>query len=260
MAIKRAEPKTTPTTAPPPAGHNSGADPQDIEAFRQRYGELAAAGKDWLDFKITTQSEADDLEAYRKQVRAFTRDATAARKAVLDPLNEAIKEARATWDRVLDAGGKLIQATEPALRAFLEAKEAELRAKREKAQAEAKAAAEAAERAAQAADPHSLESVDAIAEAEAAAAKAARQAAELERAKPKAGSQVTVDGVRRSASLRTYTVLAVSDRKAALAFLVKKGFGPLLDEAILKAARAYRKDNDNADIPGIDAEEQRRAS
>lgn len=246
--------KDAPT--PPPIGDNKPPADDSLQAFRDRLVDLRTAGDAWLKAgKIETQDEADRCEAFRKQCRAAINDAEKQRKAEKKPHDDAAAAVQKKWLPVTDSFQRIIDAVAPLLNAFAKAEADRIATERKRLADEAEAKRLEAQRAAdRAMETGTLSAMDAAAdkareleEAEA----AAKQAAET---KVAIGGNVTVGGIRRSATLRDFEKIEVVSPIDALTALTESGQSlEGVKDAIATLFRASRKANPEkfTSCPGI---------
>lgn len=263
MAIKRKPRLVEPEAAPTPnervaVGGNNPPVGADLDAWRERYATLRKTAEQWQDGIIDSQEEADRLDAFCKQVRAFQKEADAARAAEKKPHDDAAKKVQEKWRPVLDSATRILDAMEAPRKAWLKREQDRINAEREAARKAAEEAAREAERIAERAmRSGTFAAQDAAAEAAAAADEAARKAKEAEKAKASIGGGYTVDGVKRSSVLRTFEKVRCTEVAKAAAFLILSkdvDLTPIAD-ACEQVARQYRKLHPGEDIPGITIEQ-----
>lgn len=246
-------------------GHNSGATDDTFEKLLAREAELKQTGNLWLanTNAIQDQETADALSGFLKQVTLLRSDADAARKNEKQPHLDAARAVDEKWNPLIKRADKTKELLEPRLKAWLQKKrreqEEEARRQREEAERKRREAEEAqrkAEELVRAAEAGQLsDTTDVIGniqraeEAAREAAAAEKAAKEAAAAKVLAGGQYTVNGRKKSTSLRTHTVISVTDLKACAAYLVKIK-APEIIEACEKAARRLHRANPEAPIPG----------
>jgi hypothetical protein len=208
-------------------GNSNGAPEADPkELLEQRAREYVAGGSAWLNEikAIETQEQADAAGAYLRQGSALVNDIEKVRKSITDPLVKRQKDIKADYDKLADPVSKTRLLVQPKLTAYLaelDRRQREAAAIAAAAAAKAKADAEvAAERAfdvyekAEAGELQGtgVNTAAAINDAEVAKEAAERAEADADRlmgAKASAGGQYSVNGTRRSVSLkvREYLVL-----------------------------------------------------
>lgn len=207
-------------------GGNQPPEPTSIERLSERVREYVATGSAWVNEiqEITSQAQADAAGAYVKQGAALIADGEKERKAITDPMYALWKKTKAQYDKVIDPAGKARTLVQAKVTAWFEKEDARLkREAAEAAAAAAKAEADAIAAAEKAFDLHDkaqsgelagsgVNTVQAMADAEAAQAVADQAAADAERAASKkvgAAGQYTVDGKRRTMGLRERTTLVL---------------------------------------------------
>lgn len=240
-------------------GGNSPPPDMQIEKFLPRQAEITATAKSWAKLgKVADAEQAELLEGFKKQVTGLSKDADAARLADQKPHRDVIAIITEAYRPLLSACDTILARIEPLRTAWL-------KSEKDRLDAEARAKAEAAEAERIAAEELQQQAIDsgtiaAQLAAEEATRKAEQQARDAERAakeKPKMGGSYVVDGVKRSASLRTFYDYTVSDpRKAAIALCRQ----PEVIEAMVKAARRLHTKDRELVISGITITGEERAA
>lgn len=267
MAIKRA-PRTAAATETavetlPPPNLIPNAPPAGSSAeLLARYEDLRAAAERWRQLpSIDDQKTADQFEAFRKQCRALAKEIEDARKSEKAPHQEAAAAVDVKWRPFTDGVARWLDVLTPKLTAFMQRERERIAAEREKAEQEAAAARRAAEREAERAMASgSLEAADDAAAAARRADDAARAADKAAAAKVAAGGNAVVNGVKRSATLRTFETITIEDPIAALTQIVTV-VQPTdaLRDAIASMVRTYRKAQPSAAISGVVIKVEERA-
>lgn len=252
--------------ARPGLGHNLPPTALTLEHLLEREAELTQTGNVWLQStaEIADQEQADALTGFLKQVALLRSDADATRKTEKQPFLDGAAAVDEKYRPVIQRADTTKRLLEPRLTAYHQRKrqeqEAEARRQREEAERARRAAEEErrkAEELVRAAEAGRLSEADNVigqiqrAEEVAREAEAAEKAAkEAASAKVHTGAQYAVGGRKRAASLRTHTVITVSDVKKAAAYLARIG-APELIEACEKAGRRIHRADPNAALPGF---------
>jgi hypothetical protein len=192
-------------------GHNN---PPAFEAFTMALDDAYMTAKDFLDGQpIETQEQADAVGRIVSEVKKLRKDMDAARAEEKRPHDEAAKAVQAKWKPSLERADTIIDAAQRPLTTFL-AKLAAAQMERERlARAEADRLAQEAIAAQRQAE--SLDDLERVNDLQKAADKAAKDAARAGKAK------AHVAGVDRAIGLRSYTVATVTNRRAALEWIMK---------------------------------------
>lgn len=234
---------TPPTYTTPAAGHNQ--PPTQIDAAREA---TTLLGEFLRVNPAIDHTNATAAAAVIDRGRRHLKDLDDERRGKVDPLNEQVKDINATYKPIRDTFEKLLDTLKDRLSEFARREETKRRAEAEAARrlaAEAEAKARAAE------DAERLANIDAafgspvdIATPTAAADQAFADFTRAERTAARAERDVPVrlaTPMGRAVSLRTKETLFVDDWHMALRDM---GLTEGIREAILTAARAYRKLHD----------------
>lgn len=269
----------TEAMTPPPAGHNRPPEPTPGDKIIDRAREYVAAGNAWLNEvqSIGSKEQADAAAAYVRQGSAIERDGDAQRKADKAPHVAAAKAVDDAWKDVLIPVGTAKTAVQAKLTAWLREED---RKQREQAEAARKAAEQAEAEAARAADrafeqidkaqrgeligtgANTLSAVEEARQAQEAAEAAKEEADRLASTKAGAGGQYSVNGVRRTVTLRTrrrleidlppncpprVEAIAAGKIAAWIATSGEKGHRKMLRDELVRIANAvYRATGDVA--------------
>ncbi len=228
-------------------GHNM---PPRHEAFAMALEEMRLEAGNFLDgAPVETQGQADAIGKIISTAKKIRKDADAARKEDKEPHLEAGRAVDTNYKPVIDTCDTIVTAAQKPLTVYLTKLAAE------QAEAERKARMEA-DRLAQeaiAAQRASEGNVEAIERAKGLQA----EADEAEKLAKRAGkAKAHVAGVDRAVGLRTYNVVTVTDRRAALLWIAKH------DEAALDAfvAEYARRNGCARMIDGVTVTEERRVA
>ena len=220
-----------------PIGHNN---PPAHEAMAIHVEELFNLVSDTTEgAEVTTDEQETALDALLDDVRKTAKDAEAKRKAEKDPHLKAGKQVDANWKPIKDRLDAVAREIKTLLTPYRVAKQ---KAK-EDAERKAREEAEAKEAAAQAKlqEPEHLQ---------------ARFDAE-EELKQARKLKATANGSAREATgLRTYKVVTVTDKRAALNWIAKHN-----PDALTEFVETYARQNAvNTPMDGVDVTEEKRAA
>lgn len=256
VASARAAVAAKQSAHPPEEGHNNPPSDDGLQAHRDRYADLRQAGEAWLREDISDQETADRAEAWRKQVGAARKAADTARADEKRPHDEAGRAVQKKWLPVIEAFDRLDGPIRQKLTDWAVAERARIASEREAARVAAEEARRDAERAAATAlESGTFSSQDHAAELARQADEADQALKAAEREKVKIGAGSSVGGVKRSAGLRSFEVVIVTDPVAALAHLARSNNAAMdgVREAITTLFRAVRKTTPEiaAGCPGL---------
>ena len=183
--------------------------PDPLDDALAPYGDAIEEAGNWLDGSpVETEAQMKAVDDLLKQVKDAEKAAKGAEEAEAKPLHDAWKAAKARYKPTLDDLDRLKKGLAGIVSDFKRKLAAEKAEAERKARAEADAARRAAEEAARAADATNIEAQRAADEAKREAAEAQRRAA--------AASKDQVKG------LRTVTLHAIDDHKAALHWIARE--------------------------------------
>lgn len=191
-----------------------GNSPPAFDAFTMALDDAYATAKDFLDgAPIETQGQADRVGQIVSEVKKLRKDMDAARAEEKRPHDEAGKAVQAKWKPSLERADTIIDAAQRPLTTYL----AKLAAQQAEAERLARMEADrlAQEAIAAQRQAESLDDLERVNDLQKAADKAAKEANKAGRAK------AHVAGVDRAIGLRSYTVAKVTDRRAALGWIMK---------------------------------------
>lgn len=192
-------------------------------AFAMALEEVRLEAGNFLDgAPVETQGQADVIGKIISSAKRIKKDADLARKEDKEPHLAAGRGVDANYKPVFDTCDTIVTAAQKPLTVFLNRLAAEQAEVERKARAEADRLAQEAIAAQRASEGN----VEAIEQAKA----LQHQADEAEKLAKRAGKvKAHVTGVDRSVGLRTYNVVTVTDRRAALLWIAKH------DEAAIDA-------------------------
>jgi hypothetical protein len=219
-------------------GHNS---PPAHEAFAMEADELFNTASDTLEGMDAVQNEEQNtaLDGLKDDLRRVAKDAEATRKAEKEPHLEAGRAVDAAYKPVADKCKKAIAAINAMQTPYLVAKQAE----RDEAARKAREEAERKEH-------------EARAKLEADAPLEQRYEAEQEFAAAKKLSAVANKIDRSATGLRTYNVVEVTDRRAALNWIAKRD-----PDALSAFVEDYaRRNAPTRPMDGVSVTQERRAA
>lgn len=191
-----------------------GNSPPAIDAFSMALDDAYATAKDFLDGQpIENQGQADAIGLIVSEVKKLRKDADEARKAEKRPHDDAAKAVHAKWSPLLERADTITEAARRPLTTYL----AKLAAQQAEAE---RAAREVADRLVQEAiaASRSAESMDDLERVKDLQKDADRAAKDAKRA---GNAKAHVAGMDRAIGLRSYKVATVTDRRAALNWIVK---------------------------------------
>lgn len=228
----------------PASGHNK--PPSAIDDAREAYQALS-------DFLAQTPIIADEKDAklaklYLDRTNATLKDVDAAKEAKAKPLHEKWKAALAKFKPASDSLTKLLDELKARMTAYAKAE----KAKKEQIAREAAAKAAEAERLAREAEAKETEAAEnakqgeftdigsATAAADEAFANYQRESRFAARAEKETNVRLG-GGFAKAAGLRTVKTLVLDSATQAVAAIAAVGVSDKLSDAILSAAREYRK-------------------
>jgi hypothetical protein len=191
-----------------------GNSPPAIDAFSMALDDAYATAKDFLDGQpIENQGQADAIGLIVSEVKKLRKDVDEARKAEKRPHDDAAKAVQAKWSPLLERADTITEAAQRPLTTFL----AKLAAQQVEAE---RAAREVADRLAQEAiaasrQANSMDDLERVKDLQKIADRAAKDA------KRAGNAKAHVAGMDRAIGLRSYKVATVTDRRAALNWIVR---------------------------------------
>ena len=227
-----------------------GNQPPANEAFSLALEDAYATAKDFLDgSELETKGQADAVGRIISEVKKIKKDAETARKAEKEPHLEAGRAVDAKWKPLADRADTIIKAAQAPLTAYLNKLAAQQAEEQRKAREEAdRKAQEAIE--AQRASAGNVEAIEKAETLQREADLAAKEAAKASKAK------AHVAGVDRAVGLRTYKVVTVTDRRAALNWIAKHN-----PEALTAFVEDYaRRHAPTRPMDGVTVNEERRVA
>lgn len=226
-------------------GNNNPPPPSPIDDAREEYKKLS----EFLARvpAITDEAAAKEAKLFADRAKATLKTLEDARSKEADPIYAAWKDARAKFEKPLTSLEKLKKELDGRLTAYAKAD----KARREAEAAEAAKAAAEAERLAREAEAAEREAIENAKQGEftdvgAATAETDQKFAEFEQAsrfaaRAEKNTKVRIGGgFDKALSLRTVKTLVLDDATKAIAAI---GPNEKITEAILSAARAYRKEH-----------------
>lgn len=240
-------------------GHNN--PPTPFEEIEAKINDLYDEAKQWLDGEpVSTQGQADALNALINLIRGAEKEADALRKKEAEPHDEAKAEIQARFNVLIgktkSVKGKTVlalEAAKSALTPWLEKLDAEKRAAEQKAREEAEAAQRAAQNAMVLAEADDLAARE-EAEKLAAQAKQADINARVA-AKDKAHAK---SGTGRATGLRSFYTAEITNKTAFARWLWTNRTSEM-DGFLHEMASKIVSQNHDQDIPGVTIHEERRA-
>jgi hypothetical protein len=212
-------------TAPPPMGDNRPPELTEREIITDLIRDQVAVASSWMNEVpvITTQEQADRAADFKRQCMALAKRADEKRRAEKLPHDEAGKAVQRFWEPHTMSIERAKTAVDAKLTAFLLAEKRRIEAEREAARKAAEEAKRIAEREADRAaelerranageltgsNINTMAKLEQAEQARIEAEEAEKRAAALETKKAGAGGSSTVNGVRKTTSLRSRTYLA----------------------------------------------------